>query len=234
MKKLITLFASVSTLAVVPTQAAVINLSDHTAVAGTGNFTQSLGTTISNDNAVYMVGTITWQPNATNLEATANFHLAANQQRGGFGSRGGSVDIMLDGGIEGQGSGRPDGAYTVDTTAGATTSYTFVLKIDQTNTTDPGAGNYWTTGNPNMWLWIDPNLAATEGSQAATMSAWWSGQNNFAQVFYNHGTGSPNGDVVYSDFSVHYGGDSPFAVPEPSSALLGMLGSLLLLRRRRN
>lgn len=219
--------------------AAVINLLDHTAVAGTGDFIQSLGTTISNDPALYMVGTITWQANATNAEATANFHLAGNQERGGFGSRAGATDVMLDGGIETVGTGRPNGLFTVSTTPGVVTSYTFVLKIDQTNNTNPGTNQNWLTGNPNMWLWIDPDLGASEGSQAADITGWWSSQTNFTQVFYNHGTNTPNGDVVFSDFSVHYDGDTPFGastgtiIPEPSTALLAGLGMLALLRRRR-
>lgn len=209
--------------------AAIISLSDYIAPANAGDAQRSLGSTITGQTALYMVGTITWNPDATTGEATANFTLSAGQQRLGFGSRGGSADIFVDGGVETVGTGRPAAPGSVNLTVGATTTATMVIKIDQTNSNDPGNNNNWTTGDPNFWFWFNPNLSATEASQPTNIHGWWSGQSNFVRVDFNL---NGSGPVSFTNFAVYTDGDTPF-IPEPTSLLLLGLGSALMLGRRR-
>ncbi|MFK7851740.1 MAG: PEP-CTERM sorting domain-containing protein, partial [Akkermansiaceae bacterium] len=105
----------------------------------------------------------------------------------------------------------------------------FTLKVDQL------------TGN--QWLWINPNFFAFEdiGSADTTVGAAFSssgGQPVLGSaldriVFRGGDFAAPSTTVSYTNFSVYFGGSSPF-IPEPSTALLAGLGSLLLLRRKRS
>ena len=85
---------------------------------------------------------------------------------------------------------------------------------------------------PDMFLYINPNLGATEASQSTIFAQWRSGNGTFRGI--NFTTDTDQVPVTFSGISLYTGADTPFSlVPEPSTALLGALGFLALLRRRR-
>jgi hypothetical protein len=80
-------------------------------------------------------------------------------------------------------------------------------------------------------MWINPDLAATEASQPTVWGAWRSGNTSYQGVSIVSDTA--DADLVFSNIAIYTGDDTPF-IPEPSTALLGGLGLLALLRRRRD
>ena len=150
-------------------QATIIELDDFSSVAGSSS-TQDLGTTITNDPAVYLVGTMTWLPDVlTNGFSSAQFWSAAGERSGpvkqfnsaniGFGQNNFAVSAT-----------NPDESnIQVDLTPGVTTTYTFVYKIDQI------AGD--------LTFWVDPDLGMDEASNASNGTlAGRTDQNDYTQV----------------------------------------------------
>jgi hypothetical protein len=238
-----------SAVAATTTSAAVLALADVTRTAG-GNVyeRQDLPGTISNE-VVYLVGTVTWLANASggNVTVAWNIDLTTdtnNRNRIGFGSNGSDAIQFKTSNSSGDGDGagpataQPAISQTVDTNVGAVTSYTFVMKTIQTKGS-PG-GDWWfgDTVTPGAqdgaghFLWIDPNLTASEASQPTPQAGWRSGNNGYKSVSF--ATNGNTGTIEFTNFAIYTGGDTPFdAIPEPSTALLGALGLLALLRRRR-
>jgi hypothetical protein len=88
--------------------------------------------------------------------------------------------------------------------------------------------------NDNVTVWLNPNLSLTEAAQSAALTTYFSADANFDTIYLREGGGGDG--WTFSNFSIAENGtDTGFfaAVPEPSAALLGGLGLLALLRRRR-
>lgn len=111
------------------------------------------------------------------------------------------------------------------------------------------AGSESTADDTIMNIWINPDLSDVEGdlsSHAAMigngdMYAVWNstGFAHFRQTIQNQNTPGTSGTSTIGDTTILTGTDATFAnamalaIPEPSAALLGGLGFLALLRRRR-
>lgn len=211
----LTAFANVETA-----KAAVVSVADVIGVTNSYTVERLLSVTITNDPAVYMVGTVTIDP----LNLGSSFNEAALATSAGrptaFGNGFGNNNISI---IRNGGAAADSGSDFA-----ATIPVTFALKVDQV------------TGD--QWLWVNPNFAALENLGAAdvTVDAAFSaggGQPVVGSaldriVFRGGDFDTPKSVLDYTDFSVYYGGSSPF-VPEPSTTLLGVLGACLMLRRRR-
>ena len=90
-------------------------------------------------------------------------------------------------------------------------------------------------------FWINPTTSSTEGAGDVVSSAWNS--NSFtALILYidNESTPGTAGASSITNTTLLTGADATFAnalaiaIPEPRAALLGVIGLLALLRRRRN
>lgn len=230
MKKSInsSIFAFAGILVVGSSQAAVI---DNTVITDSlnrsGFFTTSrlLGVTITGDEAVYMVGTLNLDPLAPASAFTEAALATAAGRPTAFGHNFGGTNIS----IVRNGGGTVDSG--LDFSQGIPT--TFALKVNQL------------TGD--QWLWVNPNFGAIEdlGSADATANAAFSAAGGqpvvgsaLDRVVFRGGafSGAPGNVTDFTDFSVYYDGDTPFAtaiIPEPSSLSLLAVAGLLAARRRR-
>lgn len=87
-------------------------------------------------------------------------------------------------------------------------------------------------GNDNITVWLNPNLSLTEAAQSSSLTTTFQANATFNEIHLREGGGG--GGWTFSDIAVAGSGtDSGFFVPETSAALLGGLGALSLLRRRR-
>lgn len=87
-------------------------------------------------------------------------------------------------------------------------------------------------GNDNITVWLNPDLGQTEAAQSSSLTTTFQANATFNEVRLREGGGGAG--WTFSDIAVAQSGtDSGFFVPETSSALLGGLGLLGLLRRRR-
>lgn len=84
-------------------------------------------------------------------------------------------------------------------------------------------------------FWVNPTLGTgIEGtpSDADPSRIWNPASISSDNMMFRRGNGSDN-VIEFANVRVYSGGDSPFAIPEPSVLLLGGIGLLGLLRRRR-
>ncbi len=252
--------AAAAVIAAGSAQAAIYTFSDFTRTAG-GAATASThdfdpnegwsGTPPNNTGAadttpIYLTATVSWTATAGNI---GTFNVRFNQLDDGAAARlgmGKSTNTVGSGFdfITLNATGDPDGEgpatvrptiQPVDTTV--VTSVTLVMKVDHSKAgTNPG-GDWWfaDAGLQDAavgFMWIDPNLAATEASQFTPWAAWRSGNAGYSGVSFISDTDAV--DLNFSNIALYTEGDTPFAIPEPRAALLGGLGLLALLRRRRN
>jgi hypothetical protein len=162
--------------------------------------------------------------------------------RWGMGTEGSGFSFLtLNAATDGDGVGPATVKPTivaVDKTA--VTTVTLVMKVDQLQAAINPGGDWWygdsvTPGAQDSaagFVWVNPNLAATEASQPTPWAAWRSGNTSYQGVSFISDTA--DSDLVFSDIAIYTGTNTPFVIPEPSAALLGGLGLLALLRRRRN
>lgn len=88
------------------------------------------------------------------------------------------------------------------------------------------------SANDNFTIWLNPVAGVAEGSQAAALTTSTTDRNGqFDNVRLRAGNGSAATTFDNIIFATEFA--DVVAVPEPSTALLGGLGALLLLRRRR-
>jgi hypothetical protein len=88
--------------------------------------------------------------------------------------------------------------------------------------------------NDNITVWLNPNLSLTEAAQSASLTTNFLANATFNTIYLREGGGGDG--WTYSNFAIAENStDTGFfaPVPEPSAALLGGLGMLPLLRRRR-
>lgn len=96
-----------------------------------------------------------------------------------------------------------------------------------------------------MSVWVNPTSSSTEGSPDFVSNLWNSaGFGAFRQQILNQSTSGAAGDSSITGTQIFTNAttsDATFAnalaaatIPEPSTALLGLLGAMALLRRRRN
>jgi hypothetical protein len=196
-----------------PAFAGVANVPDVTGQTPGYEVDRDLGVTISGENEVYMLGTMTFD-DVTNLDGAyneANLGLGTDFNTGfGNGFGGNSIVIASDG---------TEATATSTFESGVPT--TLLIKYDQT------------TGDTS--LWVNPDLGTTEAMNTPEATANVEAVNGaeFDSVIFRGGdfTGAP-ATTDFTDFSVYHDGDTPF-VPEPASLSLMGLGGLMLLPRRR-
>jgi hypothetical protein len=207
---------------------------------------------ITGEESVYMTLTVSWTAGANigTFQARLNRNDDGGAARWGIGRTGtgtaGFEFITANSTTDQDGSGpataRP-AIQPIDTTD--ITSVTLVLKVDQLQAAitplfypdQPGAiydrwyGDIADQTQAAGFMWINPNLAATEASQPTVWAAWRSSNNSYSGVSFI--TDTADVDLNFSNIAIYTGTDTPF-VPEPSGAVLGCLGMFALLRRRRN
>lgn len=178
------------------------------------NETRPLGVSISGDSAVYLVGTMTFDTEISSLDGSfreANMGFEGSFIAGYGNGFGGPTIVIAENGT------RATAPETFST--GVPTQ--LVMKFDQT------------TGDTT--LWVNPDLGVAEALNTPSASANIAAINGstFDSVIFRGGDFTePDSVVDFTDFSVHYDGDSAF-VPEASSLALLAMGGLIALRRRR-
>ena len=87
--------------------------------------------------------------------------------------------------------------------------------------------------NDNITAWLNPNLALSEGAQAASLTTNFSANATFDQIHLRE-SGGGNG-WTFQNIAVVTTGTDPgfFAVPEPGALLLVVSGMAVSLSRRR-
>jgi hypothetical protein len=99
---------------------------------------------------------------------------------------------------------------------------TFVFRVD-----------FNSLANDDVTVWLNPNLSLTEAEQSASLTTSFNADATFTNIFLREGGGGDGwtfSNIAIAENSTDTGF---FAVPEPSAALLGGVGMLALLRRRR-
>ena len=210
MKRTLTCMIAALALATSLTSAAVINLPDDTSGL-TGVYAEShlLGTTISNDSAVYLVGTMTFTNEVLITTLSIN-NIRAHDDDGALLVGMGQGWQFSNWGMIGGGGNAGDIAITTQAPT------LLVMRINQV------------TGENRVW--INPDLTGDAPLDATADIVRNVENNNIAQIHY---AGNSANVVEYTDVAVYYGGDTPFNVPEPATMSLLALGGIAMLRRRK-
>lgn len=90
-------------------------------------------------------------------------------------------------------------------------------------------------GNDNISVWLNPNLAATEDAQSTSLVTSFTANATFNNILLREGGGGSGwnfSDIAIAENSTDAGFFAA-AVPETSTSLLGALGMICLLRRKR-
>jgi hypothetical protein len=181
-----------------PGHAEVIDITDFVDQTPGFNETRPLGVTISGDNAVYLVGTMNFDPEELDGSFVEANMGDTNSERGyvaGFGNGfGGNTIVIAENGTR---ATAPETFVEGEPTL-------LVMKFDQT------------TGD--TVLWVNPDLAASEALNAssATANVGIVDGSSFDSVVFRAGDFTGDASVVdFTDFAVYYNGDTPFgSVPE--------------------
>ncbi|QTN32333.1 Ig-like domain-containing protein [Akkermansiaceae bacterium] len=182
---------------------------------------------------VYLKATVSWTATASNI---GTFNVRFNQSddagapRLGMGKTGGAgtgfefitANITTDPDGTGPATARP--AIT-PVNASTKTSVTLVMKVDHSKANTSPGGDYWFADQGKQsgalgFLWIDPNLAASEASQFTPWAAWRSGNASYSGVSFITDTDAV--DLNFSNIVLYTGGDTPFsatpAVADPATS----------------
>lgn len=254
--KMITLIATITALVAGTADAAIYTFADFTRPANAASLVQSFdfqpaeGWTNSPPNAIsgeaslYLRFTVSWLPASNIGTFQVRFNRAddGSQARWGAGTDGsGFAFITSNGVLDPDGAGPATAKPTVDAVDKTlNTSVTFVLKVNQIQAlTNPG-GDWWygTIGQQSAaagFLYINPNLNASEDSQSTKWAAWRSSQDSYSGVSFISDTAGV--DLNFSDIAIYTGDDTPFnpiVIPSPAALPAGlvMLG-LIAARRKR-
>lgn len=247
-KSLLTTLAAATALAAATTQAAVINI-NNTSLTPDGTTASQVDQTqinLLNDGGadvlpkvtgevVYLVTTYTFGT-GSDVHFTSRFNATGGQNRLG-------VEVQDTGFIQFVSSGdttRTSVNLATDL-AGTTTTLLIKQSYDLNNNITYGkAGN---DDDNIMNVWVNPTASSVEGSglSAGDMSTIWNSSvyRFFTQTIANQSTPATAGDSFITNTTILTGADATWAnalaiaIPEPSVALLGGLGLLGLLRRRR-
>lgn len=185
---------------------------------------------ISGQESVYLKVTVSWTP-VTNIGTfQARFNAIDNGEAGRFAigkssaGTSGFEFITANATSDRDGSGpataRP--AITAINT-NTTTSVTLVLKVNQLQAAirppdypdqpvidyDRWYGNIAQQSQAAGFMWINPNLSATEASQSTVWAAWRSGNTSYAGVSFI--TDTADADLHFSNIALYTGDDTPFA-----------------------
>jgi len=174
---------------------------------------------------VYLTTTVSWAATASNFGTFSvqfNQNDAGGAGRFGMGTEGSGFALLT-----GNSSSDPDGAgpATVKPTILAvdkntTMSVTLVMRVDHGLAGTTPGGDYWFAdaglqSSALGFMYIDPNLGATEASQFTPWAAWRSGNASYSGVGFRSDTDAV--DLNFSNIAVYTDGDTPFsAVSEPS------------------
>ena len=200
----------------------------------------------SNGNPpVYLITTFTFGADS-NAHFTTRFNATGGQNRLG-------VRVQDNGLVDFVSSGDPGRtSFNIATDNGDTSStgylagqtVTLLIKQQFDTSFDSLRATLGTGDDTLMSVWINPDLTDVEGSgiTAGDMHTLWNSNTYrfFTQTIENQSTPGSAGDSLITNTVILTGSDATFAnalalaVPEPSSAILGGLGMLALLRRRRD
>ena len=171
---------------------------------------------------VYLKMTVSWSSTASNIgtfQARFNQNDDAVAARLAMGKTGGAgtgfefitANTTTDPDGAGPATARPPIAAV---NASTKTSVTLVMKVDHTKAgTNPG-GDYWFAASGLQsgavgFMWIDPNLSASEASQFTPWAAWRSGNASYSGVSFITDTDAV--DLSFSNIALYTGGDTPFS-----------------------
>ena len=199
---------------------------------------------ISGEDSLYLAFTVSWEA-ASNIGVfDVQFNRNDNGGAGRWSVRTKGAGFAF---FTGNANSDPDGAGpataeptvdAVDTTA--VTSVTLVLKVDQIQAGISPGGDYWYANpaqqdNAAGFLYIDPDLSASEAGQTTKWAAWRSSNTSYQGVSFT--TDTAGVDLVFTDIALYTGDDTPFGqtpvVPEPASLAMGLVGLSLMAARRR-
>lgn len=162
-------------------------------------------------------------PNPNYYFAAMQFYEGANERLGvgngwdawaygAFNTAGGNVDLN---------SATPEPSQSFQYVR-STDMTTIVIRVD-----------YISGGNDSITVWLNPNLGLTEAAQSASLTTNFFADATFDNILLREGglgDGWNFSNIAIAENSTDTGF---FAVPEPSAALLGAVGVIGLLRRRR-
>jgi len=171
---------------------------------------------------VYLKMTVSWAATASNIgtfQARFNQNDDAGAGRLAMGKTGAAgtgfefitANTTTDPDGAGPATARP--AITA-VNASTKTSVTLVMKVDHTKANTTPGGDYW-FADPGLqsgalgFMWIDPNLTASEASQFTPWAAWRSGNASYSGVSFISDTDAV--DLNFSNIAVYTGGDTPFS-----------------------
>jgi hypothetical protein len=86
--------------------------------------------------------------------------------------------------------------------------------------------------NDNITVWLNPNLSVSEAAQNAALTTYFTANADFDTIYLREGGNAGDG-WTFSNFGIAETFSEIAAIPEPSAALIGGLGMLCLVRRRR-
>lgn len=232
-------------LATSSAQAAVVNLPNYSLVPNGTNLTAFEDTNVSvlNNganlpttaaNVIYFVTTLTFGANST-ARLEAGFRHSNGAARLG-------VDANHDGIVRIIGTSPLPSFNLGQSLAGQTITLLAKLNYDPTHSDTYGQSNV--SNDTIMNVWVNPTASTVEGSglTAGDLNTIWNSAafTFFRHTVYNQSTPDTAGTSGITNTVILTGGDATFAnalaiatIPEPTTALLGSLGLLALLRRRR-
>ena len=236
-------------------QAAVINVPDYTLVPDGSTFgsdnsntsTQLQITDVQTPNGgvvlpaggtstAYVVTTFTWGA-GSNVHMFAHFAISNGANRLGVAADDDGIFISFGDGNNNFATAGGNGINLAQDMAGQTVTILLEFLYDVNR-------NTLNSDDTLMNVWINPTVSSTAsgGSAGGDFNVVWNSSafTRFEQRIENQGTPGTSGASSITNTTILTGTDATWsnalaiAIPEPSAVLLGSLGILALLRRRRN